>query len=545
LLNRWLKAFKNRQADQSGYALIIALIIFAVGLLLVPVLLDFVSTGRQTTRQVYENKTSEQYAADAGVAQAMWYIKYQEAAIPSSFTLNLNDKNVTVNISPVTNLDDSITYFIQSTAGSTAINAQVAYIAEVPEVPAEPDVYLFGNAVATGMGGNITLSGAAIINSDSGKNGDIFSGNNISLGGSSIIQGDVYAYSNVALTSATKIDGDAAATGTIGTSGIVTGTRTPGAPAQTPPAITDAVLNTLVQGVYDETYDIGTMTPGGTTYSSGLTIKNVSNVHYPQIYVVGNLVLQNVNTNVAFDSQVYVTGSISFAGTQTVTFSGPVYAGGQIYTNAGSGTIIFQSTVTAGSMNLANNFGFTFNNSVRDLGNLTVGNSSTTSFGNTIYVGGNFSYGGASNLNTSHDMYIKGNLVLSNSSQIIGPQKVVVRGNLTLSGATQLSASQIPYVIVPPARITPALSPLTDPSTVTLAASATASAVLYAPTADFTASGATKLNGSIICKSATLTNSAQIIYTTGLSGRTDLPHTGNPGTPAIPAQMGLETWSIQ
>jgi predicted acyltransferase (DUF342 family) len=528
--------------------MMIALIIFAVGLTLVPMLLDFVGSGLQTSRQVYDKKANEQYAADAGVARAMWHIKYQNDSVPEEFSLDLNDINTVVRITSQFDEEDNITsYYINSVAGTTAINAQINYAAEIQAIPGEPETYMFQNALATGLNGNISLLGNAVINSDSGQAGNIYCGNNLNLTGSSRIEGDIYSHNNIAMEWSTTINGDAAATGTItlANQNSIMGAKTPGADPQSPPEIADSLLNPMVQAVYAETFNIPAITPAGTTYTSNLTIKNQSGVTYPSIYVQGNLTLQNVNTNLVFAGQVYVTGLITFSGTQSLRFNGPVYAGGQLTTGAGGGTVIFQDSVCAASMNLANNFQFTFNGPVKDLGAFTVGNSAGTALGSTLYVGGNFSYGGASDLNLNSNMYIKGSLTLSNGAQINGPRKVVVRGNLTLSGDTQLTADRIPFIILPPARITPTLSPLTDPATVTLANSARASAAIYAPTAVFRATGDVRLYGSIICKSASIENSSRVTYLTGLSDRTDLPHAGTPGQEGRAAKIELTDWGVQ
>jgi hypothetical protein len=544
-MNKIRLLIQARLSDQRGYAMIIALLIFALALALVPVLLNFVTNGQKTTHQVYGKKVAEQYSADAGVSQAMWYIKYQNQNVPATFTLNLNDISTAVRITSEFKQADNITsYYITSTAGSTAVSAQVDYAAAIAAIPAQDQAYMFANALSTGLAGNIALSGSAIINSDSGQLGNIFCGQTLSLDGSSSIEGNVYAHQDVALSWSTYIYGNAAASGSITapTNNNVKGTKTTGVALQTPPQISDSVLNTMVQGVYDTTNNLAALTPSGTTYSSGLTISGKSNFTYPAIYVVGNLVMQNVNSGIIFANQVYVTGNISFAGTQSVTFKGPVYAGGQIYTGSGSGTVVFQDNVSAASMNLANSFQFNFNRRVKVTGAFTVGSSDTTTFGSTLFIGGNFQYGGSTNLNIGSDIYIGGNLVLSNSAQIVGPQKVVVRGNLTLSGATQLTAAQIPFIILPPARITPAVS--TDPATVTLANSAQASAAIYAPTAVFNATGSVHLYGSIICKSATIANSARVTYLAGITGRSDLPHSGSAGQPGREAILNLSNWGV-
>jgi hypothetical protein len=546
LLRKITGRISGRLKSEGGYASIIALLIFIVGLLLVPPLLDLVGNGREITRQVYDDRISQQYAVDAGVAKAMWYIKYNIDSVPTSFSINVNNLPVSVTISQQTQADNSTNYSINATAKETVINSRINYTAAVQEIPPQPSTYLFGQAVASGLGGNISLTGGAKIYSDSGKMGNVFSGNNLILSPSGEIYGNVYARSNVSLDWSTRIEGNAVATGTITKkdSNSISGSSTPNATSQDPPALSDSDLNSIVQSVYNNTYNLAALTPGGTTYTSGLTISGQTNKHYSQMNVQGNLVLQNSNSNIVFDGQVYVTGNLNVSGSQTVTFSQPVYIGGQLVTS-GSGSVAFQGAVSAGSVNLGGLVGVTFSSGLKVLGACTVGAGISTPITGSLYVGGDLSYSGATSLNITNGIYIKGNMTLSGSSQIVGPNKVVVRGNLTLSGSTQLTSAQIPYIILPPARIIPALPSGVDPSIVTLSGSSICSGVLYAPTAGFNGSGTTKMNGSLICKSVTLTSSSMIIYSTGLTGRGDLPHTDTPGTPGSPASYQLMDWSVR
>ncbi|MBN1191112.1 MAG: polymer-forming cytoskeletal protein [Dehalococcoidales bacterium] len=546
-IKTWLhKIFSSERGDTLILALIVMIL---VGFLIGP-LLNHMSTGLKNSREVYSSRTDEQYAADAGVSQAMWYIKYRGEDVPEEFIIDqINGKTVFVNIEQATGEDESISYTIISRAGSTTTTAITGYTPEieaVPGVPGEESVCYFNNCVAANSG-DINVTGAAKICSNNGNNGNVFSGGDVVIEGSSSIEGDVYAVGDVELAYSTRIDGNAVASGSVNTIGTVTGTRTSYADLQSAPGIDGDDLDEMVQSVYDGTFNLDPLIPGGATYG-GITVKNQSGTHYPELNITGNLEFRNTNTGIVFDSQVYVAGNIYFrSGTQDITFCGPVYAGGKIYVGSGSGTISFNSRVIANEIDLSGCYTFLFNSSVKDLGDLSVGNSINTSFASTIYVDGDFEYSGASNLSLNDNIYIKGALTLGNSTQLVGPEKVVVRGNVTLSGATVLTADQLPFLIMPPAATTPALASSVDPSTFTLANSAIASAVVYAPTADFSITGSAKLYGGIICQSADVSNSAIVEYLTGISARDDLYSPGSEGTPGIegsPESWRLNTWNI-
>jgi len=89
--------------NEEGHLLIMALILLVVGGLILTPLLGFMSTGL-VAGQVYEKKTSELYAADAGVEDAIWKIQNR---VPESYPYSypepltedpfiVNDKSVDV-----------------------------------------------------------------------------------------------------------------------------------------------------------------------------------------------------------------------------------------------------------------------------------------------------------------------------------------------------------------------------------------------------------------------------------------------------------------
>lgn len=74
MMSRKAKVF-SIAAGERGMALIWVLILFLLGSLLVVPLLGLAATGLKTG-QVFERKTGEQFAADAGIEEGIWRIKY-------------------------------------------------------------------------------------------------------------------------------------------------------------------------------------------------------------------------------------------------------------------------------------------------------------------------------------------------------------------------------------------------------------------------------------------------------------------------------------
>ncbi len=79
-----IKAMLRRTArEQGGYVYILVLLFLVIGGLMIVPLLDFMGTGLKTG-QVYEEETSKLYAADAGIDDAIWQIKYENISSPQS-----------------------------------------------------------------------------------------------------------------------------------------------------------------------------------------------------------------------------------------------------------------------------------------------------------------------------------------------------------------------------------------------------------------------------------------------------------------------------
>jgi hypothetical protein len=62
---------------ESGQALILVLVLLLLGSFIIAPLMAYMATGLRTTSQVFEPKVDAQYAADAGIEDAVWQIKYE------------------------------------------------------------------------------------------------------------------------------------------------------------------------------------------------------------------------------------------------------------------------------------------------------------------------------------------------------------------------------------------------------------------------------------------------------------------------------------
>jgi hypothetical protein len=91
---------KTLAGNEKGQALLLAIILLLVGGLIVAPLLAYMGTGI-LTGEVYETRTAELYAADAGVENAVQRISGNDS---SNFTIpHINSKSVAVNITCASN----------------------------------------------------------------------------------------------------------------------------------------------------------------------------------------------------------------------------------------------------------------------------------------------------------------------------------------------------------------------------------------------------------------------------------------------------------
>jgi Tfp pilus assembly protein PilX len=133
-----MKIMKRLVRDEKGQALIAAVILLLVGGLIVASLLSYMGTGLLAGR-VYERRTAELYAADAGVEDAVWKIQNQTAEVKgltqcyqsTNYTItDVNGKSVAVNITTMKFVNNvTFDYLVESIATGDGSGTKIeAYI---------------------------------------------------------------------------------------------------------------------------------------------------------------------------------------------------------------------------------------------------------------------------------------------------------------------------------------------------------------------------------------------------------------------------------
>ncbi len=280
---------KLLKSKESGQTLIMALILLALGSLLVVPLLNHSFTNLKYHQSI-ECKTLNSYSADSGVEYVLVKLYgnpgvYTETPLQESFTLNNRTVDVTAEY------QSGGVFKITSTAsgggcGSARITAYV-----------NQGSGSFAFAIAAKN--SIRLEKTVTDSGPDPGDGDIYSNGNIDLVGGNVL-----------------VNGDASAVGTI-TGQTVTGIVIPGtSPINFP-------------GDYSGLYE--TMAREGAIYNESLTLHG-GTIYFGPAYIDGDLTVEP-NTIVILEGTVYVTGGITvnngrFEGEQNMVAEGNIAING-------------------------------------------------------------------------------------------------------------------------------------------------------------------------------------------------------------------------
>lgn len=232
-------AVKRITRDERGKVLVLALIVLVIGGLIMTPLLGLMSTGL-TAGRVYERKTAELYAADAGVEYAIHWLLYgrplewgwvwDEVTETWSLVTPLDLNGVQVGIT-VEALTDDNTYKVAATAkgpdgGTTVLSSLWAVHIikgcanfEGPGNLLVGDVYITEDATATvnaKVQGNLVVGGDLTMQQgQTSITGDVSVTGDVTLEQGSIIIGNVCAGGDLTLYQSATITGDVFVGGTL------------------------------------------------------------------------------------------------------------------------------------------------------------------------------------------------------------------------------------------------------------------------------------------------------------------------------------------
>jgi len=300
----------SKKNNQSGMALPMALILLVIAsFIIVPGLWAMQSFMKINSNM--EQDTMAYYAADAGAADCIWRYKYgTEPTGTYPLTNNINGMNVVVTLNSSTPTGAPTNFFWQSSAPSgSASKAQVVIM--IQKLSGTQGVF---NLAAASLGGDMDMSGSAIISSD-----------NPSMTG-----GDAYVNGNITTSKCCgTIGGNATATGTI-SSKITAGTKT----SPPPPVPTLTVADPI---------DIAAYTLQAQTYGTPMSsfIKNSGDwdlgVGGLCSYITGDLTLTGI-ASINVVGTLYIGGNFSIGNGCTMTGGYVVICNGTTITMKGGST---------------------------------------------------------------------------------------------------------------------------------------------------------------------------------------------------------------
>lgn len=513
---------KLRISAQEGRALALALIVLAVGCLLIPPFLAHISTSLLAT-EATEEGLKEQYGADAGVENALWQLvsgglevsEGEPAAALPEFTINNKIVNVTVE-----NEGDGI-YKITSIAtsadgGSTTI---VSYVRIADSNSDDSSAFAaFGYAIGS-LDGDIDLGGSSMVYSDNYPE----------------LDGNVYATGDVNLSGSAQVYGDATATGTVNTSGssYIHGERAEGADPLVGPDVDTQAYKAEAQDVEcavcgDYTYTGINWDPDPGVYEDPVHAKNNMTINGNGTWTFKETVCAGVDTNKDLD----ISGSVE------VTFEGPVKVGGELKVNS-SDTVIFKSTVCVGQdLKISSSGNVIFEGPVYiEEGDNNISGSNLLEFGGTVYVQGDLKATGSRDIPLGGTVYVCGDIDMSGSG-IRGGSTVIAEGQIDLTGSAKLASEDIPFVI--------ALHTSTGDSpadaAVKFSGSGWTSAIVYAPNGHIRLTGSNKVRGALVGKSVDIVGSVEIEYPIELGDREHWPDVV--GGDEEGGELGILTYNI-
>ena len=276
---------KRAIRNERGAALVLAIILLLVGGLISAALLGHMGTGI-LAGEVYETRTSELYAADAGVEDAVWRIQNAtEVKPPTCITdptswnyaiSDVNDKSVDVTV----DYQDDGSFKITSIA-ITADGGNTAAIVSSTTVEAYIEAMTFDL-----LGGALVSSGDIAFHKDCD------------------VTGDVYYVGEITGTDYTHTEGEE---------------------IQIPPS----VFPTQEQNVaFAQQFAQNASSGGTTTYDGDMTIS--SDTTLGPKYITGNLDIDR-DVTITLAGVVYVKGHIKCENTLTITGAGSLVAEDYIY----------------------------------------------------------------------------------------------------------------------------------------------------------------------------------------------------------------------
>jgi cytoskeletal protein CcmA (bactofilin family) len=402
----------NIVKGEKGQALPLALAALALGVLLIPVFMQSVSSHSIASR-VYTTSIRQRYACDAGVEEAIWRLEQGQTSVPQ-FTLN----------------DNTIDVAVQDLGGGNYDITSVATGSDGSSITVESTVQV------TSGGGQSVFDYAAI-----SINGNIRLDNDASIYSSPANDGDVYATGgNVDLNNTSSIDGDATATGTIdvASGASIGGTQTAGADPFPNLSSQTASINSKVQAwktsAQNHDVECGDISCGSYTWNSNSTWEPPSGT-YGRVYTKRHMSISGSGTW-TFTDTVCTGRTLYIQGSANVVFQGQVKTGYHLEIST-SGTVIFQDKVCVGSsstrdLKISGSGETTFSSPVYVQDILQITQSADTTFAGTVKVDDDVNISGTGTITFESPIVVADNIQITGNGGTVNFEGSVFADDLTI-----------------------------------------------------------------------------------------------------------------
>jgi Tfp pilus assembly protein PilX len=273
-----------RKSGERGAVLVTALIVFAIGALLVIPAASLMTAGLNAGI-ANERQTDMIYAADSGIEDAIWKINKLPDSLPGELGTS----------------GDTYSYLLPATVNEASVNVKIEYYSYelgLYIISSSADDAIVKAVISRSPGTNLTAFKGALVSSG-----------NIDLAKNSHVTGDIICGGSFTYDEGTS---------------TIDGSITQNVPAGD--LVTFFPSASEVED-FASTYKDEAMS--GTIYPDGLNIEQNENITLGDSYIIGNFTVEK-DATVNLAGTIYVTGYIDMDKDATITGSGSIIAVGSI-----------------------------------------------------------------------------------------------------------------------------------------------------------------------------------------------------------------------
>lgn len=438
------------KTQQKGQALLLAMIMLAVGGLIIGPVVGLVTTGLIAGQKI-EITNKEYYAADAGIEKSIQWLRTEGMEEGDTYAVlpPFSIQSYSVGVS-ITKLETpEYAYSVTSTAGNAQVVANILYTPEI--------IGVFDSAV-TALDGNVIIeNNAQVVSAPETGEGNILANGNIEIGNNAVI------------------DGDATATGSISGDQFVAGDTNAGQP---PIVFAEVDINPYILAA-QAAEEVASPTESASNWEDGGTIPSARRLS-------GTLQLAKKGDNLTSNANLTITGDFNLGTDKTVVINGDLYVHGNLDIGKNSSLTIHGNLHIGGDVYLDNP-------------------AASLEIDDACYVGGNFvSSNGTSVLFSDESVtYIGGYATLYNNNTLTGTATIVVNGNIDIQYNTEVGSAPPNSPLI-----------ISVEGNVNLENNGAVEGYFYVPEGHIEIANNASVDGAVVGQSVTVNQNAEVTFRT-------------------------------